>query len=81
MAYRFTVGDVRFLASAAGVDALAAADALPLTDDTLLSDLTLLRRSLDGRAAAVAETVRLRRRAVGKFGPATLTASELAASF
>ena len=43
---------------------------LALTDATLLRDLTRLRRQLGERAAVVAETVRLRRRAVAKVGPA-----------
>ena len=75
MAYQFTLDDVRFLSSAAGREALDLAAALPLTDASLLGDLTRLRRLLGsstgtGRAAVVAETVRLRRRAMGKLGPA-----------
>jgi len=70
VAYQFTAHDVRFLTSAAGFEALAGADSLPLTDASLLTDLTKLRRRLADRAAPVAETVRLRRRADAKFGPA-----------
>ena len=69
MAYRFTAEDVRFLVSSAGAQALSAADGMPLTDATLLADLTRLRAALGDRAAPVAETVRLRRKAVGKLGP------------
>ncbi len=68
--YRFDAGDLSFLMSQAGTDALSAAEALPLTEATVLADLTALRRIAGPRAAAVAETVRLRRRAVGKLGAA-----------
>lgn len=68
--YRFDAEDLAFLVSAAGTDALAAASARPLLDSTVLSDLTGLRRVAGARAAAVAETVRLRRRAVAKLGDA-----------
>jgi hypothetical protein len=47
---------------------MAAADR-PLTESGLLTDLTALRRRVGHFAAAVAETVRLRRRAVLKLGP------------
>lgn len=67
--YRFTVDDVRYLASAGGADALEVVDRWPLAEQTLLADLTRLRKRYGDRAAALAETVRLRRRAVGKFGP------------
>ena len=66
--YRFDAADLSFLMSRAGADALGAADALPLTESSVLADLTALRRIAGARAAAVAETVRLRRRAVGKLG-------------
>jgi len=68
VAYPFTLDDVRFLASPAGRDALAAADSLKLTEESLLSDLTKLRRTIYERSAAVAETIRLRRRAITKLG-------------
>lgn len=68
--YPFSLADVTYLRSATGADALSDADRLALTDSTLLADLTRLRRGLGDRATGVAETVRLRRRAVGKFGPA-----------
>lgn len=67
--YRFDAEDLAYLTSTAGADALAAAAALPLTEASVLADLTTLRRSAGPRAAAVAETVRLRRRAVDKLGP------------
>ena len=70
MAYQFSVDDVRFLTSSTGFEALQSAAALPLTEATLLADLTTLRKQLRDRAAPVAETVRLRRRAIGKLGPA-----------
>jgi hypothetical protein len=74
MAYQFTLDDGRFLSSPAGAEALEQAAGFPLTDASLLTDLTRLRRLFPvsagpGRAAVVAETVRLRRRAVGKLGP------------
>ncbi len=68
MAYQFSLDDVRYLSGPDGADALVAAGRLPLTDSSLLADLTRLRRTLGSRAAAVAETVRLRRRAVPKLG-------------
>jgi hypothetical protein len=73
VAYQFSVDDVRFLSGGAGADALDRASALPLTEATMLADLTTLRRSFGHRAAPVAETVRLRRRAVAKLGPTALS--------
>ncbi len=70
MAYRFDLDDVRFLTGPAGAEALAAANALELTDASLLADLTRIRAVAGDRAGAVVETVRLRRRAVAKLGPA-----------
>ena len=67
--YRFDRADLDHLTSSAGLETLAAADALSLTEATVLADLTALRRIAGGRAAAVAETVRLRRRAISKLGP------------
>ncbi|MET3805115.1 hypothetical protein ABIB25_002115 [Nakamurella sp. UYEF19] len=66
--YRFSAEDLDFLTSSVGDDLLAAAQARPLTDSSLLADLTGLRRSVGSRAQAVAETVRLRRKAVPKLG-------------
>ena len=70
MAYRFDLDDVRHLSGPAGADALEAAAALPLTDASLLADLGRVRAVAGERAGAVVETVRLRRRAVGKLGEA-----------
>lgn len=70
MAYRFDLDDVRYLTGPAGADALAVAQALPLTEDSLLADLGRVRAVAGTRAGAVVETVRLRRRAVAKLGPA-----------
>lgn len=66
--YRFTLDDVRYLTSADGFAALDAANRLPLNDSSLLADLTTLRRQVGEQAAAVAETVRLRRKAVPRLG-------------
>lgn len=49
---------------------MAVAAQRPLTDADLLTDLTALRRTVGEFAAAVAETERLRRRAIPKLGPA-----------
>lgn len=68
MAYRFDVADVHYLTGEAGTDALAAAGVLPLTDASLLADLGRVRAVAGERAGAVVETVRLRRRAIGKLG-------------
>ncbi|WP_306362648.1 class I SAM-dependent methyltransferase [Nocardia sp. CC227C] len=67
MGYAFTRDDVAYLGSAAGAAALAEADRLPLTAATLLRDLERLRREFGDRAAALVETVRLRRRAAAKL--------------
>ncbi len=66
--YRFSADDLDYLTSAAGADGLAAGAAMALSEASLLTDLTALRRQLGSHAAAVAETVRLRRRAVPKLG-------------
>ena len=66
--YRFTGGDLDFLLSTAGADALHRAAARALTPLSLLADLTALRREVGEWAGAVAETVALRRRAVAKLG-------------
>ncbi|MTD16726.1 class I SAM-dependent methyltransferase [Nakamurella sp. YIM 132087] len=66
--YAFTADEVRRLSG--DPDLPAAASGLELSDRTLLADLTRLRRTVGELAPAVAETVRLRRRAVPKFGPA-----------
>ncbi len=68
MAYGFTLDDVRYLRSAAGVDALSEAAKLTLSDATLLTDVSTAKKFAGDRTGAVIETVRLRRRAVGKLG-------------
>jgi len=68
--FAFSHHDLDYLCSAAGSDALLGAADLRLTEASMLADLTVLRRRLGDRAAAVAETVRLRRRAIGKLGVA-----------
>jgi hypothetical protein len=69
VAFSFSLDDVGYLSSAAGAEALAAAAVLPLSESSLLRDLTTMRRAVDDRAAAVVETVRLRRRAADRLGP------------
>lgn len=68
MGYHFTLADVGYLASGSGAEALAAADRLEVSPATLLADLTAARRIAGEHAAAVVETIRLRRRAVPKLG-------------
>ncbi|MCF8589982.1 THUMP-like domain-containing protein [Gordonia liuliyuniae] len=67
MAYEFDVDDVTFLTSQRGADALADAARLPLTDASLLKDVPTLRGRHAPHEAALVETVRARRRAVGKL--------------
>jgi hypothetical protein len=65
--YAFTLDDVAYLRSPAGVEALAATAGLPLTPASLLRDLNTVRAVAGARAAAVAETALLRRRAAAKL--------------
>jgi hypothetical protein len=65
--YRFTLDDVGFLASDAGIDALAAVDSLELTSASYLADVATARRHAGERAAALLETVLLRRKALSKM--------------
>lgn len=67
MGYAFARSDIAFLGSAAGRAALAETDGLPLTDGSLLADLGRVRRAHGSMAAALVETVRLRRRAAAKL--------------
>lgn len=67
MGYRFGRDDVAYLGSAAGGAALAEVDRLELTPATHLRDIEQVRRAHDDRAAALLETVRLRRKAVVKL--------------
>lgn len=69
--HRFTLDEVRRLRSDPTV--LAAADGLALSESSLIGDLTRLRGAVGELAGAVVETVRLRRRAVEKFGPQAAT--------
>lgn len=68
MAYGFSLDDVHYLISVAGVDALAEAAKLRLSDATLVTDVSTAKKFAGDRTAAVIETVRLRRRGVGKLG-------------
>ncbi|WP_280346847.1 THUMP-like domain-containing protein [Nocardia neocaledoniensis] len=63
MGYRFGRDDVAHLGSAAGRAALAEVDRLELTTATHLRDIERVRRSHPEHAAALIETVRLRRKA------------------
>ncbi|MBF6225205.1 class I SAM-dependent methyltransferase [Nocardia abscessus] len=67
MGYRISREDVRYLGSVAGRAALAEVDLLELTPATHLRDLERVRRAHGDRAAALVETVRLRRRAGAKL--------------
>lgn len=67
MPYRFCAADVAFLASSSGHEALDRAAGLDLSATSLLGDLTGLRRRVGDFAGAVAETVRLRRRAAERW--------------
>ncbi|GAA5084825.1 class I SAM-dependent methyltransferase [Nocardia iowensis] len=70
MGYGFSRADVAFLGSAAGSAALAEVDRLELTQATHLRDLERVRRDHGGWAAALVETVRLRRKAAAKLADA-----------
>lgn len=70
MGYGFSHEDVVFLAGAAGAAALADVDRLELTPATHLRDLERVRRDHGEHAAALIETVRLRRRASAKLADA-----------
>ncbi|WP_280318720.1 THUMP-like domain-containing protein [Nocardia wallacei] len=67
MGYRFSVADVAYLRSSTGVSALAEVGRLGLTAGSLVGDLERVRREHGERAAALVETVRLRRRAGAKL--------------
>lgn len=67
MGFDFTREDVAYLGSARGRDALAAVDGFELTTRTHLADLAAVRARFGDRAPALVETVRLRRKAVGKL--------------
>jgi hypothetical protein len=65
--YRFTLDDVAFLGSPAGIEALAAIDALELTSASYLADVATAKRQTGDRAPALLETVLLRRKAASKM--------------
>ncbi|WP_280306029.1 THUMP-like domain-containing protein [Nocardia neocaledoniensis] len=67
MGYRFGRDDVAFLGSAAGRAALAEVDRLELITATHLRDIERVRRAHAEHAAALIETVRLRRKAAAKL--------------
>ncbi|MFR9752072.1 THUMP-like domain-containing protein [Nocardia sp. 004] len=71
MGYHFSRDDVGYLSSSAGRAALATVDDLALTSASLLQDLEQVRRANGDRAAALVETVRLRRRAAAKLAAAS----------
>jgi hypothetical protein len=65
--YGFSLDDVAFLRSAAGSAAVAGCATLPLTDATRIADVAAARRIAgEAHAAAVIETVVLRRKAMSK---------------
>ena len=70
MTVAFSVGDVDYLRSEAGADALRGAAALALTDATLVGDIAWARSRFGERAAVLVETTRLRRRAAAKLSDA-----------
>lgn len=67
MAYEFDLDDVGYLRSRHGEKALSSAAELALTPATLIADIAELKRRYPGHEAALAETTRLRRRAVGRL--------------
>lgn len=67
MGYGFSRADIDYLSGVAGLAALAWADRLQLTAATHVADLQRARREYGAHAAAVVETVRLRRRAASKL--------------
>ncbi|MFD4366444.1 class I SAM-dependent methyltransferase [Rhodococcus sp. NPDC058521] len=67
MAYAFTLGDVEYLRSSAGRDALREVDELELTTRTRLADIGRARARFDVRAPLLVESVLLRRKAAAKL--------------
>ncbi|WP_280370268.1 THUMP-like domain-containing protein [Nocardia wallacei] len=67
MGYRFSPDDVVYLRSGPGCSALGEVERLALTAGSLVGDLERARRDHGERAAALVETVRLRRRAAAKL--------------
>lgn len=70
MGYAFTVDDVAYLCSPEGMAATSEIDRLPLSAGSHLADVAAARRRLGDRAAAVVETVLLRRKAAAKVDDA-----------
>lgn len=70
MALVFGVDDVAYLRGVDGRAALAEVGALDLADATRIADVSRLRERFGERAAALLETVLLRRRAAAKFADA-----------
>lgn len=67
MGYDFTLADVDFLQSPAGVAALSEIDRLELSARTRLADIARARARFAARAPALVETVLLRRKAIAKL--------------
>ncbi|ALG84079.1 THUMP-like domain-containing protein [Gordonia phthalatica] len=79
MAYEFSIDDVDFLRSRYGTKALEVVADFTLTPESLLKEMPDLRARYGDRAAALVETVRTRRKAVGKLSdPERLLASDVA---
>lgn len=70
MGYGFSREDVAYLGSPAGIAALTEVDRLELTQASHLRDLARVRREYGDSAAALVETVRLRRKAGAKLADA-----------
>jgi hypothetical protein len=70
LSYRFTVADVRFLGSPAGVEELAKVEALELTPASYLADVAAAKKLTGDRAPVLLETVLLRRKALSKLDDA-----------
>lgn len=68
MGYAFTLDDVEFLRSPAGIEALSIVDNLALSDATWLTDVGVARSRVGSeRAPAVLETMLLRRKSASKL--------------
>jgi hypothetical protein len=63
----FTLGDVDYLRSSAGAEALAEVATFPLTDASRIANVAAARGKFGERAAVLIETVLLRRRAAAKL--------------
>ncbi|MBJ8343459.1 class I SAM-dependent methyltransferase [Antrihabitans sp. YC2-6] len=65
--YNFTVADVAYLASSAGIAALATVEQLDLSNSSRVRDLGRARELFGSAAPALVETVLLRRRSAAKL--------------